>query len=345
MSWFIGSEAHADSFPATYTSSLDAGQTSAEQILTQLLGGGSTSVADNLFPNYTGDVTTNLSGLQTSSLAGLENAVGSVGTAAQTSGQTSTDANKSLQGILNGSPTDLTDYYNTNVYAPLKKTFEETTLPSIMSASGGSIGGPRSTAGVKAITDASRDFGDTLASTQSKLAYDTAQADAKNKLTAAGLAPSVDSSAINMLSSLLSAGSVPTTLEQSNKSLQYKTYTDEQAQTQQFLSDLLTYLGTKTQGENSVAVTPSTQGLLGQVLSAVAGVATKSDRRLKTDIKKIGESDTGYPLYVFRYKNEPESVRHIGLMAQDVEKKDPGAVVNTPEGKAVLYGRALGQLL
>lgn len=66
-----------------------------------------------------------------------------------------------------------------------------------------------------------------------------------------------------------------------------------------------------------------------------------SDRRLKTDIHKIGESDSGFPLYTFRYKGEPPMSFHLGLMAQDVEKERPEAVLHTPYGMMVDYIAAL----
>jgi len=72
-----------------------------------------------------------------------------------------------------------------------------------------------------------------------------------------------------------------------------------------------------------------------------AGVYKFSDRRLKKDIKKIGKTNDGQNLYSYKYKgsNEPQ----IGLMAGEVEKKHPNAVITTPSGfKAVNYDKALG---
>lgn len=64
-----------------------------------------------------------------------------------------------------------------------------------------------------------------------------------------------------------------------------------------------------------------------------------SDRRTKTDIKKVGQLDNGQPVYKYRYKNG--GLMELGLMAQDVEKSIPDAVIETPEGlKAVDYDRA-----
>ncbi len=68
-----------------------------------------------------------------------------------------------------------------------------------------------------------------------------------------------------------------------------------------------------------------------------------SDERAKKDKKKVGEAK-GMGLYEFRYKGEPSSQpKHVGLMAQEVEKKKPDAVMTGKDGlKRVHYGRALG---
>lgn len=49
-----------------------------------------------------------------------------------------------------------------------------------------------------------------------------------------------------------------------------------------------------------------------------------SDRRVKKDIKKVGETPDGLGLYKFKYKGGEEM--HIGVMAQEVEKVKPEAV-------------------
>lgn len=67
---------------------------------------------------------------------------------------------------------------------------------------------------------------------------------------------------------------------------------------------------------------------------------TLSDERAKEDKEKIGETDDGLGIFSFRYKGSPKT--EIGLMAQDVAKKKPGAVRRTPEGlMAVDYREAL----
>lgn len=64
-----------------------------------------------------------------------------------------------------------------------------------------------------------------------------------------------------------------------------------------------------------------------------------SDRRLKENIKQIGETNDDLPLYLFNYKGNPQP--QIGVMAQDVEKRDPEAVQEINGFKAVDLERAV----
>jgi hypothetical protein len=65
---------------------------------------------------------------------------------------------------------------------------------------------------------------------------------------------------------------------------------------------------------------------------------TPSDMCLKEDIAPVGALFDGTPVYGFRYKGA--SAYHIGLMAQDVEKINPGAVIQINGYKAVDYRAA-----
>lgn len=65
-----------------------------------------------------------------------------------------------------------------------------------------------------------------------------------------------------------------------------------------------------------------------------------SDRRLKTDVEKVGTLDNGLPVYSYRYKGS--DAPEIGVMAQDVRKHNPDAVHRQPSGyDAVDYGKAV----
>ena len=86
-------------------------------------------------------------------------------------------------------------------------------------------------------------------------------------------------------------------------------------------------------------------GLFGGISSLLGAGATAlisnvfSDRRVKENIREVGELDNGLPVYLFNYKGSPTP--QIGLMAQDVEKKKPGAVAEGADGyKRVNYAMA-----
>lgn len=66
-------------------------------------------------------------------------------------------------------------------------------------------------------------------------------------------------------------------------------------------------------------------GLFGLGGSLIGGLGKLSDRKDKKDIEKLGEKG-GVPIYSYRYKKDKSgSVKTVGPMAQDVEKKYPGS--------------------
>lgn len=78
-------------------------------------------------------------------------------------------------------------------------------------------------------------------------------------------------------------------------------------------------------------------GVIGKTIGSAGEVAAAkfSDRRLKTDIKKVGVTDSGLPVYTYKYKGD--NVTHMGVMAQDVEEAFPEAVTEINGFKAVYY--------
>lgn len=68
-----------------------------------------------------------------------------------------------------------------------------------------------------------------------------------------------------------------------------------------------------------------------------AGLLAFSDRRLKTDITKVGKTDEGLPVYTYRYKGENKM--QMGIMAQDLEQVKPEAVHEIGGYKAVDYSQ------
>jgi hypothetical protein len=74
------------------------------------------------------------------------------------------------------------------------------------------------------------------------------------------------------------------------------------------------------------------------IANIAATVMSMSDSRVKEDIKHIGNTYDGQKIYSYRYKGEPQT--HIGLLAQEVEKKHPEAVGNIKGVKMVDYDMA-----
>ena len=80
---------------------------------------------------------------------------------------------------------------------------------------------------------------------------------------------------------------------------------------------------------------------LGGTLGA-AKIMSMSDRRTKMDIKKVGKTDDGQKVYSWRYKHDgPKGPIHMGLMAQEVQRRRPEAVQTHGGIKFVDYGKAL----
>jgi hypothetical protein len=126
--------------------------------------------------------------------------------------------------------------------------------------------------------------------------------------------------------------SIPTTdvagLINTNFNQQFQNYNSQQQATSQLLGGLL--------------------GLGSNVGAAYLNPKT-SDRRVKENISKMGtvfaagdvDSDERkkLPIYEYSYKDDPASTRHVGPMAQDVEKVDPGAVGTDRRGIKYIYPR------
>jgi hypothetical protein len=98
-------------------------------------------------------------------------------------------------------------------------------------------------------------------------------------------------------------------------------------------------------GQQTNGTTTGTQEMSGadQFSKIAGGIGSllrflPSDMRLKEDIALVGALFDGTPVYGYRYKGAP--AYHIGLMAQDVEKTTPNAVIEVNGYKAVDYRAA-----
>jgi len=108
-----------------------------------------------------------------------------------------------------------------------------------------------------------------------------------------------------------------------NQFLQQQGFPYQQAQ---FLANIAT--GTGALSGNASSGTSTTTG----------GGGFFSDERLKENIKKVGETNDGQPIYRYNYKGDQRT--QIGLLAQDVEKDHPEAVGLAGGYKTVDYKKA-----
>jgi hypothetical protein len=132
-----------------------------------------------------------------------------------------------------------------------------------------------------------------------------------------------------------------TTIAAAMPQLASSTYADQVAA---LLGKYATQTGNSTQQGTTTGESTTTQkqGLLGALLAAGAQAAATyaasgSDRRLKRDIKKIGELDDGLGVYIWRYIwGKPA----VGVMADEVAEKRPWALGPVFHGFAtVCYGK------
>lgn len=77
---------------------------------------------------------------------------------------------------------------------------------------------------------------------------------------------------------------------------------------------------------------------IGALGSAAIGALALSDRRLKTDVERVGKTDDGLTIYT--YKLFGEGPTRMGIMADELREKNPSAVVRLPSGvDAVDYSK------
>ena len=143
----------------------------------------------------------------------------------------------------------------------------------------------------------------------------------------AGLGTGAQQASLQGAQAQLAAGQVGQQTQQAQDTAQYQQFLQERGypfQVAQFLANIA--MGT---GALSGSTTSGTQTAPGGFFS---------DKRLKDDVREIGETHDGQPIYSYKYKGDDRT--QIGLMAQDVEKKHPDAVGLMGGYKTVDYKKA-----
>jgi Phage tail lysozyme/Chaperone of endosialidase len=89
------------------------------------------------------------------------------------------------------------------------------------------------------------------------------------------------------------------------------------------------------QGTSTTTMDPGMMGYLG---AGIMGLGLLSDERVKENIHPIGKTFDGQTIHKFNYTGNPTT--HIGLLAQEVEKRHPEAVGSLGHLKTVNYDSA-----
>jgi hypothetical protein len=103
---------------------------------------------------------------------------------------------------------------------------------------------------------------------------------------------------------------------------------------QQQLSNSLAMMGMNQSGQGGGFPWGQAFSAIGSIANAYGG----SDRRLKSNIERIGRTPSG--LNIYQYTMRANKAKMIGGMADDIEKKTPEAVFTDPSGlKMVDYSK------
>ena len=130
---------------------------------------------------------------------------------------------------------------------------------------------------------------------------------------------------------LTTAGAVPYAVQQAQDAANYQQFAQGQAypwQTLGSLANIASGLGAG-QGGTSSTTSPGPNSM-NAVLGLGTSLLTMSDERSKDNMEPIGKTFDGQNIYKFNYKGDPKT--NIGLMAQEVEKRNPSAVHKTEGG-------------
>jgi hypothetical protein len=94
--------------------------------------------------------------------------------------------------------------------------------------------------------------------------------------------------------------------------------------------------------QGQLAAQGQRQGMLGNLFGGLGSIAAAfSDKRLKENVKSVGKTNDGQTIYSYNYKGDVKP--QMGLMAQEVKKKHPGAVTRDRASGFLMveYGKAL----
>lgn len=308
--------------------------------------------AGSLTP-YTGQLTAGMNPTQQQA-QGLLTGIGT-----DQSGQTAINGAKSaVTGILNGNITDNLDQYM-NPYtkdvinASVAQNEQARQIANMndnqKATAAGAFGGSRS--GVaNAVTNQLYDQNDqtniaNLNSQNYNQAIQSSLAQAGLTMNAAGQVVSLNNAGLQDATTragiLGAVGDANQAQTQAQDDSAYQEFLRQQgfgAQQQSILNAALGLLPnqqtvtTNGTGSSSTKSNPGFGGILSSLGSIASGAAMLSDERTKSDIQTIGHDARGRRWVSYRYNWEPSGTYHEGVIAQEVLRTDPGAVILGDDG-------------
>lgn len=163
-------------------------------------------------------------------------------------------------------------------------------------------------------------------------AYDQ---DRARQMQALGMAPTYGNQAYQDAAQLLNSGALQQANKQQGLDFNYQQFAEGREQPYKNLQAMGLPFGANMGSSTSTKSGGTDWGSL--AASAAMMVLMGSDRRMKEDVKRVGKTDDGTPIYTYRYKSGGPV--QMGVMAQELEKKNPGAVHNVGGLLAVDYSK------
>ena len=156
----------------------------------------------------------------------------------------------------------------------------------------------------------------------------------------AGLGTTAQTSALQGAQAQLAAGAQEQATAQAQLQAAYDQFLQQQSypfQIAQYFANIAQGLGSTAGGTSSTTAPGPSAGsqIMGGIgaLGSIASMA--SDKRMKENIEAVGTLNDGQTVYRYNFKGDPKT--QIGLLAQEVEERNPGAVTEVKGLKMVDY--------
>lgn len=297
---------------------------------------------------YSGETVAPINSTQSSAINGI---------GGLTNSSTLNAANSSLTNFANGAyvdPTTNPDYQKALAasHQPYVDQFNQQILPGVQATFEGA-GRYGSGANQATTQQALTNLNTTINNADAQAGSQYYQNALNQMLQANSLIPSVNNAQLQNYNSLLQGGTLQQQTQQNQDAANQAAYNYNTNAYPNYIAQYGSILnslypgGSSSSSGTSYQPVNSSGGLMSGIMGG-AGLALQalplfgvSDARVKENIAPVGKTFDGQDLWFFTYKGDPTP--HVGLMAQQVEERDPDAVITLPSGvKAVDYPKALG---